>query len=30
MNKVNKLRIDSLSWATPVRLVNLLDFEQKK
>ena len=30
MNKVKELRIDSTSWATPVRLVNLLDFEPKK
>ena len=27
MNKVKELRIDSTSWATLVRLVNLLDFE---
>ena len=30
MNKVKELRIDSTSWATPMRLVNLLDFEQEK
>ena len=30
MNKVKKLKIDSTSWATPARLVNLLDFESKK
>ena len=26
MNKVKELRIDSTLWATPARLVNLLDF----
>ena len=30
MNKVKELRIDSTSWATPARLVNLLDFESEK
>ena len=30
MNKVKELRIDSTSWATPARLVNLLDFEAEK
>ena len=30
MNKVKELRIDSTLWATPVRLVNLLDFEPEK
>ena len=30
MNKVKKLRIDSTLWATPARLVNLLDFEPEK
>ena len=30
MNKVRELRIDSTLWATPARLVNLLDFEPKK
>ena len=30
MNKVKELRIDSTSWATPARLVNLLDFEPEK
>ena len=29
MNKVKELKIDSTLWAAPVRLVNLLDFEQK-
>ena len=27
MNKVKELRIDSTLWATPARLVNLLNFE---
>ena len=27
MNKVKELRIDSTLWATPARLVNLLDFK---
>ena len=27
MNKVKELRIDNTLWATPARLVNLLDFE---
>ena len=30
MNKVKELRLDSTSWATPARLVNLLDFEREK
>ena len=30
MNKVKELRIDSTSWTTPARLVNLLDFEPEK
>ena len=30
MNKVKELKIDSTSWVTPARLVNLLDFEPKK
>ena len=30
MNKVKELRIDSTLWATPPRLVNLLDFEPEK
>ena len=30
MNKVKELRIDSTLWATPVRLVNLLDYEPEK
>ena len=30
MNKVKELRADSPLWATPARLVNLLDFEPEK
>ena len=30
MNKVKELRIDSTSWTTPARLVNVLDFEPEK
>ena len=30
MNKLKELRIDSTSWATPARLVNLLDFEPEE
>ena len=30
MNKVKELRIDSTLWATPAKLVNLLDFEPEK
>ena len=30
MNKVKELRIDDTLWATPARLVNLLDFEPEK
>ena len=30
MNKVKELGIDSTLWATPARLVNLLDFEPEK
>ena len=30
MNKVRVLRIDSTLWATPARLVNLLDFKPEK
>ena len=30
MNKVKKLRIDSTLWATPAKLVNLLDFKPEK
>ena len=30
MNKVKEFRIDSTLWATPARLVNLLDFGPEK
>ena len=30
MNKVKELRIDSTLWATPARLVSLLDFKPEK
>ena len=30
MNKVRKLKIDSTLWATPARIINLLDFNPKK
>ena len=30
MNKVRELRIDSTLWATPLKLVNLLDFKPEK
>ena len=30
MNKVKELRIDSTLWATPAKLVNLLDFKLEK
>ena len=30
MNKVKELRIDSTLWATPARLVNVLDFKPEK
>ena len=30
MNKVRELRIDSTLWATPARLINLLDFKPEK
>ena len=30
MNKIKKLRIDSTLWATPSKLVNLLDFKPEK
>ena len=30
MNKVKELRIDSTLWATPARLVNLLDLKPEK
>ena len=30
MNKVRELRIDSTLWATPAKIVNLLDFKTEK
>ena len=30
MNKVRALRIDSTLWATPAKIVNLLDFKPEK
>ena len=30
MNKVKELKIDNTLWATPARLVNLLDFKPEK
>ena len=30
MNKVRELKIDSTLWATPARLINLLDFKPEK
>ena len=30
MNKVKELKINSTFWATPAKLVNLIDFEPKK
>ena len=30
MNKVRELRIDSTLWATPAKIVNLLDFKPEK
>ena len=30
MNKVEELKFDSISWATPAKLVNLLDFKPEK
>ena len=30
MNKIKELRIDSTLWATPSKLVNLLDFNPAK
>ena len=30
MHKVKELRIDTTLWATPAKLVNLLDFEPEK
>ena len=30
MNQIKELRIDSTLWATPSKLVNLLDFKPEK
>ena len=30
MNEVKELKIDSTLWATPAKLVNLLDFKPEK
>ena len=30
MNKVKEIKIDSTLWATPAKLVNLLDFKSEK
>ena len=30
MNKIKELKIDSTLWATPAKLVNLLDFKPEK
>ena len=30
MNKVKELKVDSTFWATPAKLVNLLDFKPEK
>ena len=30
MNKVRELKIDSTLWATPTKIINLLDFEPEK
>ena len=30
MNKVKELKTDSTLWATPAKLVNLINFEPKK
>ena len=30
MNKIIELRIDSTLWATPSKLVNLIDFKPEK
>ena len=30
MNQVKELKNDSTLWATPAKLVNLIDFEPKK
>ena len=30
MNKIQELKIDSTLWATPSRIINLLDFKPEK
>ena len=30
MNKVKEVKNDSALWAAPAKLINLIDFEQKK
>ena len=30
MNKVRELKIDNTLWATPAKIINLLDFNPKK
>ena len=30
MNKITELKIDGTLWATPAKLVNLLDFKPEK
>ena len=30
MNKVRELKIDSILWATPAKIINLLDFKPEK
>ena len=30
MNKVRELKIDSTLWATPSKIINLLDFKSEK
>ena len=30
MNKIKELKIDSTLWATPSKLINLLDFKPEK
>ena len=30
MNKVRELKIDNTLWATPARIINLLDFNPEK
>ena len=30
MNKIRELKIDSTLWATPAKIINLLDFKPEK